>query len=112
MRQSRAQYTQAPRGTDLTEISIDAGISGAYPDIMRFVNSLERDQMFFVIRGMQLTGQQGGVVILRLRVSSWMRAEDAAASGLPVTPKLGEEDSVPAGGVSPSAPIASGKEGE
>jgi hypothetical protein len=40
-----------------------------------------------------------------------MRAEDAAASGLPTTPKLGEEDSVPANGASPSAPIA-GKEGE
>jgi len=117
VRQSRAQYTQGPPGTDLTEISIDAGISGAYPDIMRFVNSLERDQMFFVIRGMQLTGQQGGVVILRLRVSTWMRAEDAAASGLPVTPKLGEEDSVPANGASPSVPSAAGpvpagKEGE
>lgn len=117
VRQSRAQYTQGPRGTDLTEISIDAGISGAYPDIMRFVNSLERDQMFFVIRGMQLTGQQGGVVILRLRVSTWMRAEDAAASGLPTTPKLGEEDSAPVKDASPSGSDsgrsgAAGKEGE
>jgi hypothetical protein len=111
VRQSRAQYTQGPPGTDLTEISIDAGISGAYPDIMRFVNGLERDQMFFVIRGMQLTGQQGGVVILRLRVSTWMRAEDAAASGLPATPKLGEEDAVPANQASPGTPL-SGKEGE
>ncbi|MGO9339323.1 MAG: hypothetical protein ACLPY1_17645 [Terracidiphilus sp.] len=112
VRQSRAQYTQGPPGTDLTEVSIDAGISGAYPDIMRFVNSLERDPMFFVIRGMQLTGQQGGVVILRLRVSTWMRAEDAAASGLPPTPKPGEEDSTPADGASPSRPIPAGKEGE
>jgi len=29
---------------------------------MRFVNSLERDQTFFVITGMSLTGQQGGLV--------------------------------------------------
>jgi hypothetical protein len=29
--------------------------------------------MFFVIRGMQLTGQQGGLVNLRLRVSTWLR---------------------------------------
>jgi len=33
---------------------------------MRFVNSLERDQNFFVIRAMNLTGQQGGVVNLRI----------------------------------------------
>ena len=41
-----------PLGADLTEISMDANISGGYPQIMRFVNSLERDQTFFVIRGM------------------------------------------------------------
>ncbi len=64
---------------------MDANISGGYPQIMRFVNSLERDQTFFVIRGMQLTGQQGGLVNLRLRVSTWLRPADAAASGLPST---------------------------
>jgi hypothetical protein len=54
---------------------------------MRFVNSMERDQIFFVIRAMALTGQQGGLVNLRLRVSTWLRPADAAASGLPATPK-------------------------
>ena len=83
VRLSRVQYTQGPAGSDLTEISMDAGISGAYPEIMRFVNSLERDQTFFLIRAMSLTGQQGGLVNLRLRVSTWLRPADAAASGLP-----------------------------
>lgn len=110
VRQSRAQYTQGPPGADLTEISIDAGISGAYPDIMRFVNGLERDPMFFVIRGMQLTGQQGGLVNLRLRVSTWMRPADAAASGLPLTPKDGEEAPAPAS--APASDGFGGKEGE
>ncbi len=112
VRLSRVQYTQGPPGSDLTEVSLDSGISGAYPDIMRFVNSLERDQMFFVVRGMQLTGQQGGLVNLRLRVSTWMRAEDAAASGLPTTPKLDEELSAPADSASPGSPVPAGKEGE
>ena len=58
--------------------------------IMRFVNSLERDQIFFVIRAMSLTGQQGGLVNLRLRVSTWLRPADAVASGLPATPKPAE----------------------
>ena len=36
---------------------------------------------------MALTGQQGGLVNLRLRVSTWLRPADAAASGLaPDTP--------------------------
>jgi hypothetical protein len=103
VRLSRNQYTQGPPGSDLTEISMDAGISGSYPEIMRFVNSLERDQTFFVVRAMALTGQQGGLVNLRLRVSTWLRPSDAAASGLPPTPEAGQ--AVP-------PPSAAGKEGE
>jgi Tfp pilus assembly protein PilO len=91
VRLTRVQYTQGQPGPDLTEITMEAGISGEYPQIMRFVNSLERDQTFFVIRTMALTGQQGGLVNLRLNVSTWLRRADAEASGLPPTPKAGEQ---------------------
>ena len=90
MRLTRVQYTQGKPGPDLTEISHGRRISGDYPQIMRFVNSLERDQTFFIIRAMALTGQQGGLVNLRLRVSTWLRRADAAASGLPATPQPDE----------------------
>jgi hypothetical protein len=90
VRLTRVQYTQGAPGADLTEISLDAGISGDYRSIMRFVNSLERDQTFFVIRALSLTGQTGGLVNLRLRVSTWLRPADAAASGLPSTPQPGD----------------------
>jgi Tfp pilus assembly protein PilO len=86
VRLSRLQYTQGPRGSDLTEISLDAGITGTYPQIMHFINGVERDQNFFVIRTMALTGQQGGMVSLRLKLSTWLRPADAEASGLPPTP--------------------------
>ncbi len=82
VRLSRLQYTQGTTGNDLTEISMDAGISGEYPQIMRFINGLERDQTFFVIRAMNLTGQQGGMVNLRLRLSTWLRPADVPR-GLP-----------------------------
>jgi Tfp pilus assembly protein PilO len=98
VRLTRVQYTQGAAGPGLTEISMDASISGDYPAIMRFVNSLERDQMFFIIRAMALTGQQGGLVNLRLRVSTWLRPADVP-SGLPTTP-------------ADNAPPAAGKEGE
>ena len=87
VRLTRVQYTQGLPGPDLTEITMEAGISGEYPQIMRFVNSLERDRTFFVIRAMTLTGQQGGQVNLRLTVSTWLRRADAEASGLPLTPQ-------------------------
>jgi hypothetical protein len=88
VRLSHLSYTQGPPGApgvDLTEISMDASISGEYPQMMHFINGLERDQIFFVIRAMQLNGQQGGQANLRLRVSTWLRSADAAASGLPMT---------------------------
>ena len=54
---------------------------------------------------MSLTGQQGGLVNLRLRVSTWLRPADAAASGLPPTPQAGDAASC-------RAANAQGKEGE
>lgn len=85
VRLTRVQYAQSPPANNLTEIRIDAGISGAYPQIMHFINSMERDKTFFVITGMGLTGQQGGQVNLRLQMSTWLRNADAAASGIPAT---------------------------
>ena len=93
VRLSRMQYTQGAAGRDLAEISLDAGVTGQYPQIMHFINSLEKDKTFFVIRAMGLTGQQGGMVNLRLRVSTWLRPENMP-SGLPKTAEL---DSLPSG---------------
>jgi type IV pilus assembly protein PilO len=87
VRLSRLQYTQGKPDNGLTEITMDAGISGDYPQIMHFVNSLERDKNFFVIRAMALTSQQGGQVNLRLRVSTWLRPADVPR-GLPSTESL------------------------
>ncbi|HEY2466876.1 MAG TPA: GspMb/PilO family protein [Terracidiphilus sp.] len=89
------QYTQGSTAGDLTEISLDARINGEYPQIMRFVNGLERDKTFFIIRAMAFTGQQGGLVGLRLRVSTWMRPGDVP-SGLLPTPPQTPAGSVPA----------------
>jgi Tfp pilus assembly protein PilO len=77
------QYTQGATVGDLTEISMDARISGEYSQIMRFINGLERDQNFFVIKSMGLTGQQGGMVNLRLQVSTWLRRGDVPGGLLP-----------------------------
>jgi Tfp pilus assembly protein PilO len=95
VRLTRVQYTQGKPGSDLTEINMEAGISGDYSQIMKFINSLERDPTFFVIRAMALTGQQGGQVNLRLSVSTWLRPADAEASGLPSTPEPGDADQGP-----------------
>jgi Tfp pilus assembly protein PilO len=92
VRLTRVQYTQGKPGSVLTEIAMDAGIGGDYPSIMRFVNSVERDPEFFLIRGMNFTGQQGGQVNVRIQISTWLRPADALASGLPETPEPDARD--------------------
>jgi len=92
VRLTRVMYTQGKPGSVLTEIAMDAGISGDYPAIMRFVNSVERDPEFFLIRGMNFSGQQAGQVNLRIQISTWLRPADALASGLPPTPEPAEKE--------------------
>jgi Tfp pilus assembly protein PilO len=100
---TRVQYTQRKPDSGLTEITIDTNLTGDYPAIMRFVNSIERDPIFFVIRAMSFTGAQGGLVSLRMELSTWLRPADAEASGLPPTPEANNQAPTPA---------AAGKEGE
>ena len=74
----RVQYAYAPvlTGTagELTEARMDASLSGDYRPLVLFVNSLERDKMFFVITGVTLTGQQSGTVGLRVRLTTYLRS--------------------------------------
>jgi len=80
---TRVAYVPLPGAGDLTEIRMEAGLSGDYPSIMRFVNGLERSQTFFVIRAMSLTGQQSGAVNLRMQFSTWLRPADVPVNTIP-----------------------------
>jgi type IV pilus assembly protein PilO len=95
VRLTRLEYAQGIPGHELTEIQMDAGITGQYPQIMKFINGLERDQIFFLIRAMSLTGQQGGMVSLRLRVSTWLRPGDVP-EGTPTAGSGTESEPQPA----------------
>jgi type IV pilus assembly protein PilO len=78
VKQIRATYAYAPvmAGTagELTEAKVDASLSGDYKQLVQFINSLERDKMFFMINGVTLTGQQVGTVGLRLRLTTYLRS--------------------------------------
>jgi type IV pilus assembly protein PilO len=73
----RVQYVFAPvmagSAGELTETRLDATLSGDYRPLVQFINSLERDKMFFVINGLTLTGQQSGTVNLRVRLTTYLR---------------------------------------
>jgi type IV pilus assembly protein PilO len=89
----KATTQPAPDG-QLTEVRLDAGLTGDYRPLVTFINSLERDKVFFLINGITLTGQQTGVVSLRIRMTTYLR-------GL-----VPQEEMEKAEGVAPGSPLA------
>ena len=75
VRLTRAQYTHSPvlvgSANQMTEVRIDATLSGDYRPLVQFINSIERDKLFFVINTLTLTGQQTGVVNLRVGMKTY-----------------------------------------
>lgn len=84
VRLSRASYPIASAIPGLVELRIDANVTGDYTPVMHFINDLERDRnhVFFTIRSITLTGQQGGAVNLRIRMTTYLRADAASAAAL------------------------------
>ncbi len=86
-------YTPTPALAGLAELRMDASLSGEYAPLMHFINGLERSKTFFLINGLTLTGQQGGMVNLRLKLNTYLHASDL--SQLPPIEEgasAGEED--------------------
>ena len=80
VRLANVQYAQQPVLTGanaLTELHMDASVSGDYRPIVEFINGLERDKMFFLVNGINLSGQQTGTVNLRIRLTTYLRAPSA-----------------------------------
>lgn len=96
VRLANVQYAQVPvlsGANALTELHMDASVSGDYRPVVEFINGLERDKTFFVINGINLSGQQTGVVNLRIHLTTYLRApnekEASAQSALETEPKGG-----------------------
>jgi type IV pilus assembly protein PilO len=70
-------YSPAPAPADLAEIRMDASLSGEYAPLVHFISGLERSKTFFLITGVTLTGSQGGLVNLRLKVITYLHGEGA-----------------------------------
>ncbi len=57
----------------LDQVVVSAGLSGDYAQVMKFINSLERDKMFFIVDGVSLADQTAGTVHLSISVETYMR---------------------------------------
>lgn len=82
---ARGQYAHGKPNQGLVELQMDASLSGEYAPIVRFINGLERDHVFFLIRDIALNGQQGGVVSLRMRLTTYLRTDAANANAYSMT---------------------------
>jgi type IV pilus assembly protein PilO len=58
----------------LRPVEIQAEFAGDYLQLVRFINALERDPVFFIIDSVELGGEQGGVVRLQLKLETYQKA--------------------------------------
>jgi len=58
----------------LRPLYIEADFSGGYLQLVRFVNAMERDKLFFLIDSVDLGGEQNGVVKLQMKLETYLKA--------------------------------------
>ena len=69
------KYTQ--KETDLPglqSVQIEADISGDYIALMKFINALERNSMFFMVNDLELGGEHNGSIRLAIRIETFLRS--------------------------------------
>jgi Tfp pilus assembly protein PilO len=62
-----------PEPVGLRPVEIEADFSGDYLQLARFMNSVERSPLFFIIDSIGLGGEQAGVVRLQLKLETYLR---------------------------------------
>ena len=70
----RANYKLRETGTGrLQAEEIEADLAGNYVSLAKFINALERDQMFFIIGSVTLGGETQGPVKLSVKLETYLR---------------------------------------
>jgi len=54
-------------------MEIEANLGGDYLQLVRFINALERDQLFFLVDSVGLGGAQGGMVKLQIKLETYLK---------------------------------------
>jgi hypothetical protein len=77
-------------------LQMQARVSGSYPNLVRFINAIERSKLFFVIDGLQFAEAKGsdGAIQLNLTLETYLRprAENERPQVASTRPPGGEED--------------------
>ena len=57
----------------MQRVEIAAEVSGDYLQLVRFVNALERNKLFFMVDDLQLGNEQNGIVKLQIKLETYLR---------------------------------------
>lgn len=57
----------------LQPIEMDYDLSGNYTSLAKFINAMERDQMFFIINSITLNGEPQGEVKLAVKLETYLK---------------------------------------
>lgn len=58
----------------LQPVEMEAGLAGNYVSLAKFINALERDDMFSLISGITLVGGQKGPIKLEMKLETYLKA--------------------------------------
>jgi type IV pilus assembly protein PilO len=75
-----SQISYEPKPADipnLQQVIINANLDGDYLQVVKFINALERDRMFFMVDSLTLAQEQGGMVRLQVKLETYLRTEAA-----------------------------------
>jgi type IV pilus assembly protein PilO len=84
------ETVEVPEAADLQAVQADATLSGSYANLTKFINAVERNQLFFLLGGLSLADEQGGNVRLDLKLETYLRPrtpEDFKAEETKTNPK-------------------------
>jgi type IV pilus assembly protein PilO len=78
VRVSQISYEPKPAEVpNLQQVVINGNLDGDYLQVVKFINALERDKMFFMVDSLTLAQEQGGRVRLQVRLETYLRSEKA-----------------------------------
>jgi type IV pilus assembly protein PilO len=58
----------------LEPVEMEADLTGNYVSLAKFINALERDDMFFLISDIALAGEQKGPIKLQMKLQTYLKA--------------------------------------
>ena len=68
-----------PESVGVRQVEVEADLAGDYLQLVRFVNSIERDQLFFLVDSVALGGEQAGVVKLQIKLETYLKTGTGTA---------------------------------